>query len=99
MIQTAATKFKHILVPGLDFDLPAETTTEGRYYSTPNGNKYPSASSVSGVLNRDAIEKWRKKVGAVEADKKTKRGADRGTNVHLICEKYLLETLTPFEML
>ena len=86
--------FNYIKVPGLDFHLPAVTTSDGRYYTTPEGKRYPSASSITKILSRDAIEAWRKRVGTVEADKKTKRGGDRGTAVHLLAEQYLMGTLS-----
>lgn len=86
--------FKHTKVAGLDYHLPAVTTDLGRWYETPEGKRYPSASSVAGILNREAIAKWRARVGADEADKKTKKGADRGTYVHLLCEQYLLNTMS-----
>lgn len=92
-------EFNYAQVKGLEYQLPAVTTSDGRYYTTPEGKRYPSASTIVGVLNRDVIERWRKKVGAIEADKKTKRGADRGTYVHLLCEKYLLGTMTLQERL
>ena len=91
--------FTHVKVPGLDYQLPAVTTSDGRWYETPEGKRYPSASSVAGVLNRDVIDRWRARVGAEAADKKTKRGADRGTYVHLLCEKHLLNTMTLQEKL
>lgn len=87
-------EFKHTKVAGLDYALPAVTTSAGRWYTTPQGKTYPSASSVAGILTRDAITKWRKRVGVEEADRKTKAGADRGTFIHFLCEKYLLNTLT-----
>lgn len=86
--------FTHTTVPGLNYTLSVVTTDAGRWYQTPEGQRYPSASSVSGILNREAIAKWRAKVGAVEADKKMRRGADRGTMIHLLCEHYLLNTMT-----
>lgn len=91
--------FKHTKVAGLEYQLPAVTTDQGRWYQTPDGNKYPSASSVAGILTREAIAKWRARVGTEAADKKTKKGADRGTYVHLLCEKYLLNTMTLQERL
>lgn len=92
-------EFQHEKVPGLDYQLPAVTTSDGRYYETPEGKRYPSASTISGLLNREVIGRWRARVGAEVADKKTKRGADRGTYVHLLCEKYLLGTMTLQEKL
>jgi genome maintenance exonuclease 1 len=86
--------FEYTTLPSLKYDLPAVTTSDGRWYQTPEGKKYPSASTISGLLNREVIAKWRAKVGAEEADRKTKRGADRGTYVHMLCEKYLLNSLT-----
>ncbi len=91
--------FNYVTVPGLDYKLPAVTTSDGRWYETPEGKRYPSASTISGLLNRDVIDAWRARVGAAEADKKTKKGADRGTYVHLLCEKYLLSTMTLQERL
>lgn len=96
-MQAIVSKFHHVKLPGLDFHLSAVTNSEGRMYTTPQGNQYPSASTISKILNRDAIAAWRKKVGTEAADKKTKRGADRGSALHLVCEKYLLGTLTPEE--
>lgn len=86
--------FEYIKVPGLNFSLPATTSSDGRYYLTPEGKRYPSASSITKILSREAIEAWRKRVGAVEADRKTKRGGDRGTAVHLLAEQYLQGTLS-----
>jgi len=81
--------FRHVLVPGLNIELQATMTPAGRLYTTPEGNVYPSASTITKILTRDAIEKWRTRVGVEEADRKTKRGANRGTNLHLVCEKYV----------
>lgn len=93
-MQDTPSQFRHIKIPGLKYDLPSITTEEGRYYVTPEGKKYPSASTVSGLLTRDAINAWKTRVGETEANKKAKRGADRGTYIHLMCEKYLLGTLS-----
>jgi hypothetical protein len=96
-MQVTPSKFQYVKLPGLDYELVAVTTDEGRVYTTPSGKQYPSASTVAGILNREAIAKWRLKVGNEEANKISKKGCDRGTAIHLICEKYLLGTLTPFE--
>lgn len=90
-------KFERTEVHGLKFELPVLTRAGARYYVTPDGNKYPSASTVAGILTREGIAQWRAKVGNEEADRKSKRGADRGTAVHAICESYLKGTLTPFQ--
>lgn len=87
-------KFHYVTVPGLDFTLSDTTTSEGRLYTTPDGKTYPSASTIAKILTRDGIAAWRARVGAEVADKKTRQGANRGTGVHLVCEQYLLGTLT-----
>jgi len=97
-MQETKSKFEKITVPGLDYTLPSITSEDGgRVYITPQGNKYPSVSTISRILNRDAITAWRKRVGNEAADKKTKRGANRGTGVHLICEKYMMSGLSVME--
>lgn len=91
--------FERTEVRGLDFQLTLETRSEGRFYVTPEGKHYPSASTVCGLLNRDSIAAWKARVGVEAANKKAKRGADRGTMVHLICEKYLKNELSLQERL
>ena len=56
----------------LDYDfqsLPTENIDGKRYYITPTGEKYPSVTSVTGLLNKEAIKKWRKRVGEEQANK------------------------------
>ena len=36
-------------------DLVAETSNNGRRYTAPDGNKYPSVTTVLGILNEEAI--------------------------------------------
>jgi hypothetical protein len=60
-----------------------------RYYVTPNGEKYPSVTTVLSTLNADAIKEWRNKVGAEEAQKISTQASRRGTAVHLLAERYL----------
>ena len=33
-----------------------------RFYQTPEGQKYPSVTTVTGLLTRDHIKLWREKV-------------------------------------
>lgn len=60
-----------------------------RFYLTPEGNKYPSVTTVLGILSAKAIQEWRKRVGEEEANRVSRRASTRGTAVHLIAEKYL----------
>ena len=72
-------------------ELESETTSEGRYYLTPKGVRLPSVTTVLGrKLDKTALLEWRAKVGEEEAKRITTKAASRGTAIHLIAEKYLL---------
>lgn len=60
-----------------------------RTYETPTGEKYPSVTTVTGLLKKDIILEWRKRVGEQEANKISSTAARRGTRIHTLCEKYL----------
>jgi len=81
--------FEHIGVElGYD-DLNADTSESGRLYSTPDGKKYPSITTVLSILSQDAIQAWRRRVGEEEANRISQRASTRGTAVHAIVEDYL----------
>ena len=61
-----------------------------RVYETPSGKAYPSVTTVTGLLKKQAIMEWRKKVGEEEANKISSKAASRGTRIHSLCEQYLL---------
>lgn len=70
--------------------LERDTFADGRrVYVTPEGNKYPSVTSVTGLDSKFHIDKWRQRVGAEEADRITNRALARGTRIHEHCENYL----------
>lgn len=80
--------FKHVEVP--DVDLKRITEESGkRVYITPDGNKYPSVTTMLSYFSKDAIKEWRKRVGEEEANKITRQAATRGTRLHKIVEKFL----------
>jgi len=67
-----------------------------RVYQTPTGNKYPSVTTVTGLLKKQSIIAWRKRVGEEEANRISSTAARRGTRIHSLAEKYLLnETVNP----
>ena len=70
-------------------DLKVETKSSGRKYITPDGEAYPSITTVLGVLSADSIAAWRARVGDVEANKISHKATTRGTAVHDLVEKYL----------
>jgi len=90
--------FNHVKLPQLDFDLQAVTTEKGRRYTTPDGNAYPSITTVLANYNKKAIMEWRERVGAEEANKISTKASNRGTRFHSICESYLLNEITPMKL-
>lgn len=60
-----------------------------RFYRTPEGNSYPSVTTVLSTLNKQGIEEWRQRVGEEEANKISRQASRRGTAVHLLAEKYM----------
>lgn len=77
----------------LDTITPVELKTiegpKGRFYVTPEGNKYPSITTILGSGEKPWLADWRKSLGNDRADKEMKRSADRGTAVHLMVERFL----------
>lgn len=71
-------------------DLKSETTTNGRRYVSPDGNSYPSVTTVLSLLSEAGIQEWRARVGEEEANRISTQASGRGTKVHTIIEKYLL---------
>lgn len=69
--------------------LTRKTTDTGRKYFTPEGNAYPSITTVLGILSKQGILEWRKKVGEEEANKISRQASVRGTAVHKLAEDYL----------
>ena len=82
--------FEFVKLESLDYDLKAVTTDDGRVYETPTGEKYPSITTVLSSYNKKAIFEWRERVGAEEANRIARKASSRGTKLHTICEKYLL---------
>tara|TARA_Y100000590_G_scaffold345934_1_gene395917 strand:- start:1491 stop:2162 length:672 start_codon:yes stop_codon:yes gene_type:complete len=74
--------------------LPTETINGKRYYTTPEGKHYPSVTTVTGMLNKVWIKKWRKAVGEEKANKISRQAATRGTRYHQLQEDFLNNILT-----
>lgn len=72
-------------------DLQSVTQPDGkRYYTLPDGSIVPSITTVLGELKKKSIMEWRNRVGHEEANRISRQASSRGTNVHRICERYLL---------
>jgi genome maintenance exonuclease 1 len=73
-------------------DLPpvkARNSDGVRLYETPEGNKYPSITTVLSIRNKKGLHEWRKRVGNDVANYVARTAASRGTKVHHMCEDYL----------
>lgn len=82
----AFTHFDH----GIELpQLTRKTTESGRKYFTPEGNAYPSVTTVLGILGKKELMEWRRRVGEDEANRISRQAANRGTAVHKLCEDYL----------
>ena len=66
-----------------------------RVYSTPNGEMYPSITTVIGnnAKKQAGLARWRARVGKEKAAAISTRSATRGTNFHSIVEDYLNKDL------
>ena len=70
-------------------DLQTENINGKRHYVTPDGNQYISITSLLSELSKEGIQKWRERVGEVEANKISTKASRQGTRVHSICESYI----------
>ena len=76
-------EFNHVESPVWQ-ELESETTSEGRYYRTPDGKSYPSVTTVTGWEKRKFFAEWRRK-----NPEESKRVLARGNRLHKIIEDYL----------
>lgn len=64
-----------------------------RIYKISDGKYYPSITTVLGNTQTpektSSLDKWRARVGSAAADKITNDAATRGTNTHLMLERFL----------
>jgi genome maintenance exonuclease 1 len=66
-----------------------------RWYQISEDVKYPSITSVLGAKEKPFLNDWRNMLGETKATAELKRCADRGTAVHDMCEKYLMNYDNP----
>jgi genome maintenance exonuclease 1 len=83
-------KFKHNFVPFVE--LENEYINGQRYYVLPDGvTKLKSVTTILGEkTDKTALLEWRKKVGDAEADRISNQATRRGTSIHTIAERYVL---------
>ena len=80
------------MIDNLDFPVLKTKTVDGkRHYVTPEGNEYPSITTVLSPRNKEGLMKWRKRVGNDVANHIASKAAVGGTKVHKMCEDWLNE--------
>lgn len=70
-----------------------------RLYVTPNGDKYPSVTTVLSDYKKKELAEWRARVGEEHANKVSRQATTRGTSVHKVIEMYLNNETIPAEEL
>lgn len=70
-------------------EMKRQNLDEVRYYKIDGAVKYPSVTSIISFVSRKKFADWRARVGEEEANKVTRHATRRGTDLHLLCEKYL----------
>ena len=81
--------FDHVKLNGELPEITTESIKGKRFYVTPEGNKYPSITTVLSDRNKEGIRKWRESVGQDVANQVMRQAASRGTAVHTLIENYL----------
>ena len=82
------TDFIHENILG-DIELDTINKNGKRLYVTPDGESYPSVTTVLSDYKKQGIIDWRKRVGEKEANRISTKASRRGTKVHKLCEDYL----------
>jgi genome maintenance exonuclease 1 len=85
--------FKHDFVTLPKMERVLDEQSGNRVYVTPSGNRYMSVTTLTGKVNAKEIQEWRQRIGEEQANKISKRAATRGTSMHKLCEKYLLNEI------
>ena len=60
-----------------------------RVYATPDGNRYPSVTTILSEHGREGLDRWRDRIGHAEAARIGARAAARGTKLHMFTEHWL----------
>lgn len=89
-------KFIHEFVNPID--LQQQNIDGTRYYALPDGEKFKSVTTIlAEKTDKSYLIEWQKRVGEDEANKIRVQAARRGTAIHTIAEKYVLNDDSYFE--
>ena len=87
--------------------LPVKEINGNRYYTTPTGKSYPSVTTVTGLMNRVWLAKWKAAVGEEKANAISGKAMARGSRYHYLQEDFInnklteerLKALTPLDLM
>lgn len=75
-----------------------ESTSEGRKYLTPHGDKLPSVTTILDATkseeSKQALQNWRRRLGPQRSQEITTAAASRGTRMHKWLENYVINDET-----
>ena len=74
--------------------LPVKQIDGNRYYTTPEGRNYPSVTTVTGLMNRVWLAKWKAAVGEEKANAISGKAMARGSRYHYLQEDFINNKLT-----
>ena len=74
--------------------LPVKQINGNRYYTTPKGKNYPSVTTVTGLMNRVWLAKWKAAVGEEKANAISGKAMARGSRYHYLQEDFINNKLT-----
>lgn len=75
-------------------ELNTENINGKRHYVVSDDLKLPSVTTVlDATADKTWLKEWKERIGEEEAEKQSARARNRGTNLHNICEKYVLNRL------
>jgi genome maintenance exonuclease 1 len=80
--------------PKFDYKPIPRVVLEGkRFYATPDGKNLPSVTTIldktKSEESKEALNRWRRSVGAEKAQQITTEAANRGTRMHIYLEQYV----------
>lgn len=80
-------------------ELKSETINGCRFYTVPNGQKYPSITTVIGQQpgKSHGLQQWKDRIGEEQANIISRKAARRGTAFHNICEDYFTINRNDFD--
>lgn len=91
--------------PGLKFPAVSSVThpeTGERYYTDSDGiYRYPSVTTVCGLVTRDIINEWENRIGVERANEIKQTAAVRGKRIHSLIEDYVNNKeieISPFDI-